>query len=133
MNKTKIPLPSNRKFGLTFSIIFIFFAIYFYLKKALYLDIFFISISILFLITAFFREDVLLPLNKIWMKFGLFLAKIINPIVLGFIFFAIFTPIAISMRLFGRDELRVNIDNYKSNWKMRNKDFKKETEFDKQF
>tara|TARA_B100000575_G_C23101120_1_gene635275 strand:+ start:107 stop:508 length:402 start_codon:yes stop_codon:yes gene_type:complete len=133
MNKTKIALPSNRKFGLTFSIIFVFFAIYFYFKNILYLDILFILISIIFLLTAIFKEDALLPFNKIWMMFGLLLGKIVNPLVMGFIFFIIFTPIAILMKLFGRDEMRINIKKYKSNWKMRNKDFKNETEFDKQF
>ena len=67
------------------------------------------------------------------MTFGFYLAKIVNPLVMGFIFFIIFTPIAIIMKLYGRDELRLNMNKYKTNWKTRNKDFKNKTEFDKQF
>ena len=39
-----------------------------------------------FLAVALIRPAVLAPLNRLWMKFGLLLAMIINPIVLGILF-----------------------------------------------
>ena len=42
-----------------------------------------------------------------WSRFGVLLAKVINPVILGAIFFLVLTPIAVLGRLFGRDELRV--------------------------
>jgi hypothetical protein len=39
------------------------------------------------------------------MKFGELLNRVVSPIVMGVIFFAVFTPVAIVMRLAGRDAL----------------------------
>ena len=50
------------------------------------------------------------------MKFGILLGVIINPIIMGIIFFGIFTPIAVLMRFFGRDELRLNFKKRKTHW-----------------
>ena len=50
------------------------------------------------------------------MKFGILLGKIFSPIVMGVIFFGIFTPIAIFMRFSGRDELRLKFKKQKTHW-----------------
>ncbi len=60
-----------------------------------------------FLAVALIRPAVLAPLNRLWMKFGLLLAAIINPIVLGILFFLVFTPMAFIARLVGKDFLRL--------------------------
>lgn len=60
-----------------------------------------------FLSLALIRPAVLAPLNKLWMKFGLLLAAIVNPIVLGILFFLVFTPMAFVARLVGKDFLRL--------------------------
>ena len=62
------------------------------------------------------NAKVLLPLNKLWMKFGILLGMIISPIIMGIIFFGIFTPIAFLMRLSGRDELRLRFKKKKTYW-----------------
>ena len=67
----------------------------------------------IFLIITITNADALLPLNKLWMKFGILLGMIISPIIMGIIFFVIFTPIAILMRLSGRDELRLRFKKKK--------------------
>jgi len=51
------------------------------------------------------------------MEFGLVLGKIFSPIVLGIIFFGLFTPISILMRIFGRDELRLKFIKKNSYWR----------------
>ena len=63
--------------------------------------------STLFLFITIIRADALLPLNKMWLRFGLLLGLIVSPIVLGVIFFGMFTPITVLMRMSGRDELRL--------------------------
>ena len=62
----------------------------------------------------------LLPFNKLWMMLGVFLGKIISPIVIGIIFFGLFTPISLFMKLFRRDELRLKLKPSKTHWKIRN-------------
>jgi len=53
---------------------------------------------------------VLAPLNKLWMKFGLLLHSIVNPLVMGLLFFLTITPIALFFRASGKDQLRLKLD-----------------------
>jgi len=117
--KNNIQIPSNRKFGFFFTFIFLIFFLYFLNNKSEYLSITFLILAIIFFIITIIKAELLLPLNKIWMKFGLFLGLIISPIVLGLIFFTIFTPISIILKLFGRDELHLKITSKKSYWRIR--------------
>lgn len=72
--------------------------------------------SATFFITTLVKADVMLPLNKLWMRFGLLLGMIVSPIVLGVVFFVVFTPIAFVMRLSGRDQLRLKFRERQSYW-----------------
>ena len=103
MTFEEIELPSNRKFGLLFTGIFALIACYFWYKGGVNVPLGAGLASALTLTVTLVKAEFLHPLNKLWMRFGFLLGKIIGPIVLGFIFFVIITPIAIVMRLFGRD------------------------------
>jgi hypothetical protein len=119
MKYTKIELPSNKKFGFFFTIVFFIIASYFFLNDSILISyVFFVLTAVLSLIT-FVNEHALLPLNKLWMKFGQLIGIIVSPIVLGIIFFGIFTPYSLLMRLFGRDELQLKLRKRKSYWKLR--------------
>ena len=63
-----------------------------------------------FLAAALIRPAILAPLNLLWFKFGMLLHKIVNPIVMGLLFFVTVTPIALIMRLAGKDPLRQKFD-----------------------
>ncbi len=65
-------------------------------------------------------------------KIGLLLIRIVSPIFLGVIFFGLFTPIAVLMRLIGRDELRLKLHKKSSYWIYRSESIKSES-FKKQF
>ena len=56
---------------------------------------------------------------------GEFIGKIANPIILGFIFYILLTPITIVTKFFGRDELNLKLDNRKTYWKKVEKTFNK--------
>ena len=116
MNFSDIQLPSNRKFGFFFTFLFAVASAYFYYSDNAGWTYVFIAVSSLFLLTTVIKSDILLPLNKLWMGFGLMLGMIISPIVLGVMFFGLFTPIAILMRLSGRDELRLKFSPMVSHW-----------------
>ncbi len=73
-------------------------------------------ISIVFLILGIFNSKILLPLNKLWFKFGLFLGKIVSPVIMGVIFFVVVTPISFIMRILGKDLLNLKYNNNKSYW-----------------
>ncbi len=59
---------------------------------------------------ALARPGLLAPLNRLWMKFGLLLSKIMNPIVLGLLFFITMVPMGLVMRAMGKDLLRLKRD-----------------------
>ncbi len=121
MKFSNIKLPSNKKFGYFFSAIFFIATGYFLYKEYQTIGYIFGIISVLFITTTLIKADLLRPLNKLWMHFGLLLGKIISPIILGIIFFGLFTPYGIVMRLLGRDELSLKIQKNKSNWILRSK------------
>lgn len=52
----------------------------------------------------------LAPFNRLWMRFGLLLHKLVQPVVLGLLFFATVTPVGLLMRLCGRDPLSRRFD-----------------------
>ncbi len=121
MSPTNIQLPSNKKFGYFFSFIFLLVSIYFLYVKNHSIGYIFLILMIIFFITTLTNAKLLLPFNKLWMNFGLLLGKIISPIVLGLIFFILFTTYAIIMRIMGRDELNLKKSRSQSYWKHQNK------------
>ena len=119
MSKNNIHLPENKKFGLFFCLVFFLISIYFFYIKVIYLTYIFVALSLCFLILSFTLPKLLLPLNKLWMSFGYLLSLIIKPIVLGAIFFVIFTPISLVMKIFKRDELQIKKPVSDSYWRKR--------------
>jgi hypothetical protein len=61
----------------------------------------------LFLAAALIKPPSLRPLNRLWMKLGLVLHRIVNPIVMGLLFYGTIWPTGLVMRLRGRDLLRL--------------------------
>ena len=117
-----IVLPSNQKFGYFFTFVFLITSIYFYFRENNTAFFFLGTCSIVFFLVTLFKAEILKPLNKLWMSFGLVLGMIVSPIFMGVIFFMIFTPIGILMRLFGRDELLLQFKTKPSYWTKRNND-----------
>ena len=116
MNFSEVELPSNRKFGLFFTLVFLTAAAYFLVHGSSIAFYTFVAFAGVFLIATLVKADVLMPLNKLWMSFGLLLGMIVSPIVLGLIFFVMFTPIAFLMRLSGRDVLRLIFRKKNTHW-----------------
>jgi len=129
----KIILPTNNKFGIFFTFVFIASSIYFFYLKNQYLAIILIFLSSYFFVITLFKLKQLSVLNIYWFKFGQLLGKIVSPIVLGIIYFLIITPVAIIIRIIGRDELSLKNNNRLTHWKKRaNQDYKRKN-FEDQF
>jgi hypothetical protein len=60
--------------------------------------------------TAFPAWAAVTPLNRAWMKLGELMGRVVSPVVLGVIFFGVFTPVGLAMRLFGRDAMARQFD-----------------------
>ena len=113
MNEIKIS--SNRNFGIVFFVVFLVVAIY-PLINSNEIRIWSLILSLLFLILGLINSKILTPLNKLWFKFGIFLGKIISPLVMGIIFFFVVTPIGFIMRLLSKDILNLKYNNENSYW-----------------
>jgi len=111
----EIKIGSNRSFGIVFFVVFLLIALYPLLKES-DLRIWSLVISFIFLVLGLLNSNLLTPLNKLWFKFGLFLGKIISPLIMGFIFFTVVTPIGIIMRILGKDLLNLKFNKKKSYW-----------------
>ncbi len=64
----------------------------------------------LFLAAALLHPPLLTPLNRLWFKFGLLLHKVVNPIVMGLVFYGTVLPTGLVMRALGKDLLRLKRD-----------------------
>ena len=111
----KIKLPSNRNFGIVFSIVFLIIAIWPILNQN-EIRIWSIIISLIFLILGLINSKFLSPLNKVWFKFGLILGSAIAPIVMGIIFFLVVTPTGLIMKALGKDLLGLKRNKNNTYW-----------------
>ena len=108
-------MPTNRNFGIVFFIVFLLIGL-FPLIQNKEPRVWSLVISIIFLILGILNSKILTPLNKFWMKFGLFLGNLISPIVMGIIYFGVITPTGIIMRILKKDILSLKKKNKKTYW-----------------
>ena len=113
--KQKIKLPSNRNFGIVFSIVFLLISLWPLLNQN-DIRIWSLIISVIFLVLGLINSKLLLPLNKIWFKFGILLGNFIAPIVMGIVYFMVVTPTGLIMRLLGKDLLNLKKNNKDTYW-----------------
>jgi predicted membrane metal-binding protein len=100
---------SDRSFGIVFAVVFIIIACWPLLHAGL-VRWWAAAIAAGFAVVAMAMPSLLAVPNRLWMKFGLLLAKIVSPVALGILFYAVFTPLGIVMRLVGQDPLRLKYD-----------------------
>jgi hypothetical protein len=104
----KPALPSDRSFGWTFTGVFTLVAFF---------QPWVLALAAATALVTVIRAHWLAPFKRAWMKFGELMHHVVSPVVLGVIFFAVFTPVAIVMRMFGRDAMsRAWDSNAKSYW-----------------
>ena len=101
---------SNRSFGILFFFVFALVSVWPLLFGAGPMRFWAASIAAIFLVAALFFPSVLKRLNLLWMKFGLLLHLVVNPVVMGMIFFLTVTPTAVVFRILGKDPLRLKLD-----------------------
>ena len=96
----------NKKNNITFGILFFIF----FLIIGLYplisnepIRIWSIILSSVFLIITIINPNLFALLNKLWIKFGILLGKIISPIIMGLVFFFVVTPTGIFVKILKKD------------------------------
>ena len=114
-----IKLPSNRNFGIVFAIVFLIISLWPLLSQN-EIRSWSLIVSIIFLTLGLVNSKLLLPLNKIWFKFGIFLGNFIAPIVMGIIYFFVVTPTGLIMKMLRKDLLNLKKNNKNSYWIKKN-------------
>ena len=115
MNHQSIQIGSNRSFGIVFFIFFLIIALWPLLNNH-EIRLWSLIISLIFLIVGILNSKLLSPLNKLWMRFGLLLGRIVSPIIMGIIYFFVVTPTGLIMKIFRKDLLSLKKNDEKSYW-----------------
>ncbi|MGV7219903.1 MAG: SxtJ family membrane protein [Nitrospinales bacterium] len=100
---------SNRSFGIVFTIVFLIISLIPLINSGS-IRIWSLVLAAIFLLASFIKPEILQPLNNLWTRFGLLLSKVMNPIILGLLFFLVVTPIGILMRIFSGNPMKPKFD-----------------------
>ena len=115
-----VKIGGDRTFGFVFAIVFVVVALLPVLAGSGEHDavrVWALVVAAVFAITALARPQILTPLNKTWLRFGHLLHKIVNPLIMGVMFFLVITPIGLVMRSLGKKPLKTGFDkNVGSYW-----------------
>jgi hypothetical protein len=98
----KINKKNNITFGILFFIFFLVIGLYPLVSVGV-IRFWPVILSLVFLIITIIRPNLFTFLNRLWIQFGVFLGKIISPIVMGLVFFFVVTPIGMLVRILKKD------------------------------
>ena len=93
---------NNITFGILFFVFFLIIGLYPLISNEP-IRIWSVAVSLVFLIITIIKPNLFTFLNKLWIKFGILLGKIISPIVMGLVFFFVVTPIGIFVKILKKD------------------------------
>src|SRR5688572_16553774 len=68
------------------------------------------GVGVVLALAAAIAPRVLHRANRAWFALGMLLARFVNPVVLGLLFFVVVTPMALLMRAFGKRPLFLRFD-----------------------
>ena len=100
---------SNRSFGLVFATVFAAIALW-PLTGGEAARGWALAVAVAFLALALTRPGWLAPLNRLWTAFGRLLHGVVNPLVMGLLFYLTVTPMGVLMRLLGKNPLDLRRD-----------------------
>jgi hypothetical protein len=92
---------SPRSFGIVFAAVFMFVGLAPLWHQAP-VRAWSLAVATAFFIFAIAAPAALRPLSHVWQRVGLLLHHIVNPVVMGVLYYVVLTPFGLVMRLFGR-------------------------------
>lgn len=122
-------MPSNKSFGIVFSVFFLILTLYYFFNDSLNLSSLFLILSILFLILGLNDSKILTPFNSVWTKFGFLLGKFVSPIIIGFIYFFVIFPTKLFLVFLKKDNLMLNNKSRNTYWKIYDNDSNMDNQF----
>ena len=114
------PKLENKRFGRQMGLVLVALAgLGFWRDWPSFLSVSFLTLGAVHLILSVIAPGLLTGFNRFWMSLGYYFGKVFAPIEMAIIFFLMFTPIALVMRLFRRDALLIRKNKVNSYWKVR--------------
>jgi len=104
-----VKVGKDRSFGIVFTVVFVVVGLWPLLDGGP-VRTWALGVAGAFLLVALVRPVLLNPLNRAWMAFGRFLHAIVNPVVLGIVFFLAVWPTALCLRIGGKDPMRLRFE-----------------------
>ena len=112
----QVKASSNRAFGWVFVAVFLIIALW-PLVFGGTLRWWSLIVSALVALVTVAAPSLLTVPNRLWLRFGLLLHRIVSPVVLGIMFYLVVMPMGLLMRAFGKDFLRLRRnDSAESYW-----------------
>jgi nitrate reductase NapE component len=97
---------SNRSFGWVFTAVFLIIALWPLVSGGM-VRWWSVFVAAAFALVTVAAPNLLALPNRLWLRFGLLLNRIISPVVLALLFYFVVTPMGALMRVFGKDSLRL--------------------------
>ena len=117
LSRTSVEIGSNRAFGVVVGVAcLVVSGLGFWLGSA-YWPVW-AGAAAVFAGLALLWPRLLSPLNRVWFWFGLALHKVVNPIVMGVLFFAVITPVGVLMRLTSKRTIEFEFESDRSSYWM---------------
>jgi len=110
-----IKASSIRSFGIVFFFVFTIIALYPLLNNH-GIRFWSLIVGFIFLFLGLVSSPLLKPLNLIWFKFGIFLGKLIAPIMMGIVYFIVVFPTFLILKLFKRNYLNIKYERNNSSY-----------------
>jgi predicted membrane metal-binding protein len=107
--KNPVQVPSDKSFGFTFGVVFSLVGGWLWWKSSRW-GLPLLGVGAGFALIAVVLPRILRPLNIVWAYVGLVLSMIVSPIIMGLIYFIVFTPVSLFFRITGRDALNRRFD-----------------------
>lgn len=76
----------------------------------------------LFVVLGLIAPMTLKAVYRVWMKFGLMMSAIMTPLIMGIVFYLVFTPVGIVMKILGKDSMSRKLDADADSYRVISKD-----------
>lgn len=107
--------PSDRNFGFTMAVVFALIGCLGLYKGSSHAPIW-LAIAAVFAGLTVWRPQSLGLANRAWLKLGLLMYRVVNPVIMAILFFGAILPIGLTMRMFGKDFLKLRRDRSASTY-----------------
>jgi hypothetical protein len=115
VSRRSVEIGSNRSFGVVMGVACLVFAgVGFWVGSAYWLI--WACAAAVFGSLALLWPRLLAPLNRMWFWFGLALHKVVNPVVMGVLFFGVIMPVGVLMRLIGKRPIGLEFEPGRSSY-----------------